>query len=243
MSTVKSPLARRSFHRARERERGAVLLELSLSVIFLAVLSMGVAEYGTLFGSAIDVSSGVRSAVLAGTATGETAVPDKEVVNAALDLHGGAQRNVKRVMIYKADPTKPGPPDACVASTGRTVAGLCNIYYPQDFGLSESQMASLTQSGWPASSRKLGEDFMGVWLDVTKKNMQKIVWAPDRITDYQVGLIDSPRKAVAPVNVSTGFGPGPQSPITVTKPMYTDWTTDAQGPEYDGSVGGSTGGS
>lgn len=227
---------------ARLRETGAVLVELAFSVIVLSTLSMGVAEYGSLFSAAIDLSAGVRSAAQTGAATGTTAVSDKAIIESALDQRGGTDRIVQRIVIYKADPTKPGPPQTCKTTTARVVAHLCNIYFPADFGMTAEQMAAATAGGWPASERQLGKEFLGVWVDIRKSPIQRLVWAPNHVADYQVALLDETR-APSQATATNSFGPGPQTKHVATPDDFETWTGQGTTGTYNGGTPGSgTGG-
>ena len=147
--------------RQRHKEDGVVLVEAAIVISLLALLFMGILEYGLLFGKTIDVASAARAGARAGVASGETAPSDHAILAAMSEALGEDADGIQRVTIYRASGTDSQPTDACLVDM--SVADHCNVYTRADFSLSESALdASPHAQGWPSASRVPLDDYVGV---------------------------------------------------------------------------------
>lgn len=168
------------------RERGAVLVESAIVSVLLLVIIAGALEYGTLFASTIDTSSGVRSAARVGSIVTPTDGPanDWNILQSLVVKSGVRRSNIERVVIFEANSNRSDPPQGCKAGAPRS-GEMCNVYNPNDLLLDRTQLASLnSQRRWPESEREPGVDNIGVWVQMKNpKVFNDLIPAPSRYSD------------------------------------------------------------
>lgn len=112
--------------RPSRRERGAILVELSIVGLFLVTLLAGAFDYGMAWRSGLAVTEGVRAGARVGSSSGNDRNADLDLLlstQAALKSSGMID-SVQRVVIFRS-PDNGQVPASCKTSTGQ-VDG-CNI--------------------------------------------------------------------------------------------------------------------
>lgn len=168
-------------------ERGAVLVEGAIVVLFIAVLINGVLDYGTLFGDSDSLSGATRAAAIAGGNTGLLPVDDYTILRNVIDKPGTQRAGVERVVIYKAATGSAGPPAECMTGDPATVTQLCNIYTESDWD--RTPLTLLLAPGanhWPAITRVPAVDYLGVWVKVNRTPFMNVIWTPGSYSDFFV---------------------------------------------------------
>ncbi len=123
--------APRAAARPGARERGAVLVELSIVSVFLLTLFAGTYDYGLAWRTGLTANEAARTGARVGSARGPELDADFSAlsgVKAALTSSGKLDE-VERVVIFKASGTDGDVPDACKDGTG----GACQVIDGDDF--------------------------------------------------------------------------------------------------------------
>jgi hypothetical protein len=211
-------------------ERGAVLIELSISLLLLVVIAAAIVEYGGLFGTTVDVAGMVRSGARAGTATSEYVQDDHEIVLAIVDAPGAKRSDIERIAIFRAAPGQTRPNPSCLASYPPAAGAGCNVYRPQDFDLDAQHLAALPGArGWPVGQRVAGRDYLGVYVEVHHTPLIDLVWSPGHFRDSFVMRLD-PATPPSPGSGTSGWGSGTDTPL----PWNWNWNCWDDGCQGDG---------
>lgn len=123
-------------HRS-ESDRGAAFLEFALVLPILALLAMGIVEYGMAWKATNDVNAAARDAARVGTRAPAYKHADRDIVRqVAVALYGDKERVVvDRLVVYRANGSNDTkPPQACLTGdidgTGPYGSSTCNVYGP-----------------------------------------------------------------------------------------------------------------
>lgn len=186
-------MVKRSGCRGRHHrcDRGTALVETALIIpIFIAIV-LGIIEYGLVYRDVLitsdAVSNGARTgAVIGPRITANLNTADFVIIKDVRESLGATPTSwVKRVVVFRANTPSSAPalsqvPLAC--RNGTAVAGVCNVYDPQEafYAVQEgnSDYFSCTGAGGPAcawrpTSRKNGPnvsdiEYLGVYLRVER---------------------------------------------------------------------------
>ena len=179
-------------------DRGAVFVEFAAVIGLIVILLGGILNYGTLFGDNIDLAGASRSAALAGSATvvrgqESVAVHDYEIIRTLIDQTSEQRVGVKRVVIYKATGNAVNdPPGVCKAEITAVPTAFCNVYMADDLQKTDAEIeASPDSQGWPVSSRELGTDYLGVYIEVEKNPILDWIPSPKSYSDFFVTRLNS----------------------------------------------------
>lgn len=218
-------------------ERGAVLIEASISCLLLAVLTFGALEYGLIFGTTLDLATAARDGARAGSATQATGpVSDYDILQALKASTSAPSDAITRVVIYKANSVDGDPPAQC--TEGTVVVG-CNVYGPADFESSAATLAaSPGGSGWPASSRVPGVDYIGVWINADHDAVSGLVKGPEKLTDRAVMRIEMVPPSASSMDSALWNNGTAEQPQWQTS--WSSWGGATYGNRHVGSGGGSS---
>lgn len=171
---------RRFFHRpirTRRRDRGAVFIEFALVVPVLALLAMGVVEYGLAWNATNDVNSAARDAARVGSSASNYKNADQQIIRqVATGLTSTEVSQIKRVIVYAAAPGSSAVPAACLGVTpsppgspsATGVAGKCNVYSQQQVAWVRSNPTS--GSNFSTSSPCSSNNWDSKWCPATRNN-------------------------------------------------------------------------
>lgn len=121
--------------RRQDRERGAVLVELTLVVPILMTLVLGMFEIGMAWSASQSVVQASRSGARTVSQMGTYARADEEALRSVLATFGDNLDQVRRISIYEYSDTSPnGVHSDCGTSASPTSGARCNTYLPADFG-------------------------------------------------------------------------------------------------------------
>lgn len=133
---VGQPGAHAARRRARERSRGAALVEVAIIFPLLFLLLFGIMEVGWLLKTYSSASQLVAIGARTGSVAGNVAMADQTILERlASELAGFDQGQIEFIVIWRADGPGDTVPPACRAlgaggvnlgSVG--VDGLCNVY-------------------------------------------------------------------------------------------------------------------
>ncbi len=154
------------FRRARG-ESGVALVEAAIVIPLLSMLAFGALEFGLLYSAAIDLKAASRAGARIGTATGEEPTTDKVILQAIRNSRGDMRENgFERIVIYNASHPSLGPTrephDTCQAGIA-SATWECNVYSSANF-TSSDLMLELLESSYPSSTRSVGNDSLGIWI-------------------------------------------------------------------------------
>jgi Flp pilus assembly protein TadG len=226
--------ARSRMSSRRNDQAGAALVETSICMLLLAIFALGIAEYGSLFGNAIDVSGAVRSAARTGAATTTEPVSDDQIIRAAVSQRGGGERTLNRIVVYKATSANAKPDPACLATPIASLAGKnCNVWLPADFNKSEAALMASSGYAWPwtVTARRPGTDMVGVYVEVNRTPLERLVWSPTSYNDHMAMMVE-PVQVASPPGSADEFNNGTTTPLTWNPSM---WCTRPTDPEYTGN--------
>lgn len=236
--------------RRRRSEIGTALLEATVGSLVLAIIGLGCAEYGMLYGRALDLSNAVRAGSAAGAIAGNDGAADVKVIKAVLNSRGTSSRDIEHVVIYKIN-TGPSGELQVEDSPWECGAGkVCNSYRfaPNALvGVNESQLdAKVIQGretyGWNESTRVPGSDFLGVWVKMRRPSVQKLVPSPHTLQDKHVSVLSPPVSPTTGISLPNDFEQSANVPIgTVKREDYVGWG-HYSGDDSGGGGSGGTGG-
>ncbi len=122
------------------RERGAVIVELTIVVPLLLLLVLGLVELGFRTHSAQTIVGATRSAARVGSSAGDDRLADYVALQA---LAGGLRdyeaAEIERIIIFNANAADGSLPAGCESAS---VPGECNHYSASDFSLAPSAFTS-----------------------------------------------------------------------------------------------------
>jgi len=159
-------------------ESGAVIVEFALVLPFMALMAMGIMEFGLARQDKLTVQTGARSGVRVGSAAGNAATADKNLLlGAGSALNDIGLANVNWVVVYKSTTTDGAVPASCTSPTPHSVSSSCNAYSGAQLqqvvaGTAPASWfgcgAGSLDASWCPTSRLTiqanGADYLGVWL-------------------------------------------------------------------------------
>jgi hypothetical protein len=193
-----------SIRRCRD-DRGAVLAEFALFAPLLAVLAMGLLEFGLLFRQANTLRTATRAAARAGTNTfaggGDNAEADWNVL---LSIKAGVASidsdEIVKIVVYRASSADGEVPDSCknhdpanglYGSPGAT----CNVYTGAFLATVDDSDSGYVWSGtyddgWDPAGRDVdsdgGTDYLGVWIETEHATVTGLFGDTMSLTDATV---------------------------------------------------------
>jgi Flp pilus assembly protein TadG len=172
-------LRRQLFERRSPRDQGVALVELALVVPFLAMLALGIMEYGNAWRQVAGLERATQQSARTVSSLATDRYADYEALRAADTLvRGLSGLEIENVVIYLADETGVMP-DGCGTAS---IENLCNFYTatqvattsPVGFGTPSAVNPSCTEGSWdeawcPTEREREGAaaDHIGVRLTVT----------------------------------------------------------------------------
>lgn len=162
----------RRFERARGDERGTAMVEFGLISIFFFALIFGLIDGGLLIRAHTVTSDAADDAARRGAVAAGSETADYQILKQirATGVHRAAQLN--NVVVYRVRPDSAGPLAACRG--GIAVADECNVYTRAELDTPEGAFGcgSFDLDGaWCPTTRLLGGNEVGVWLDVTYETL------------------------------------------------------------------------
>ena len=178
-----------NLHRRAEDDRGAALLELLTILPFLALLVVGIVEFGLTFRDNLTVTNAVRSGARVGSNAGNERRADYEVIRALqAALRDVPSDKINRVVIYDANLAGDldAPPEDCLTTLAfgvNSATAVCNVYHAADFATpgfpNPADFGAPTDTACAAGDRdrvwcpttriddqSIGVDSLGVWVSV-----------------------------------------------------------------------------
>jgi len=228
----------RGFHRlharARDGERGAVLVEAALILPFLITFLAGIIDFGFMYRHYLTVASATRSATRAVARAGPQPTADWEALQALLSARSNLPTNsIQYAVVYKS----PDGPSGKVPTACRTasVVNVCNRYVnaggvTNPFTMSSGTFTTtLSDAAWPARTRRAGTqgdaDWVGVFV-VTRFDYPTRVFGSSRMVSDSVVMREDPSTD----NLSTVSTLPPPPKTTTTTTTTTLPTTTTTGP-------------
>ncbi|MEZ5378755.1 MAG: TadE/TadG family type IV pilus assembly protein [Acidimicrobiales bacterium] len=162
-----------------ERERGSVLVELTMVLPLLITLVLGMMEMGMAWRDQQTIVQASRQGARVGSHLGDDATADQQAIEAALAVLDADQlANIRRIIVYKVTTADGAVPPNCLAvstsSATGGVNGTCNVYNKAGidsgtYNLTYWRSAPSTPGG--TNGRKVtltgtGPDRMGVYVEV-----------------------------------------------------------------------------
>jgi hypothetical protein len=182
-------------------DRGAVLAEFALFAPVLAVLAMGLLEFGLAFRQANILRTATRAAARAGSNTfaggGNGAEAD---LNVLLSVKAGVAAidadDIERIVVYEAAATSGNVPTSCKNhEPGNGLYGSpggvnCNVYTGDFLAALTTTWSEAYDDGWEPETREVdgeaGTDYIGVWIEVDHAMVTGIFGSSLSITDSTV---------------------------------------------------------
>ncbi len=158
-----------------------MIAEFALTLPVIAVLVLGVVEFGLAWKDKLTVQTAVRSGVRVASGEGTSATADKNLLlgvgSAATPL---GLTNVTWAIVYKSTSANGAVPAACTSPTPHGVTGSCNVYTGAQLAQVMAGTAPASWFGCGASAldrfwcpttrqdlQRLGTDQLGLWMEVT----------------------------------------------------------------------------
>lgn len=154
-------------NRRRARERGAVLVELTLIVPVLMTIVLGMFEIGMAWSASQSVVQASRSGARTVSQLGTYAYADQEALRAVLSTFGNEVDRVNRVSIYLYDDTQPdGVPASCGTPEVPASGVGCNSYVQSDF------VQVTNAAHFATSDTACGSGRSGAWCPTVRSDRQ-----------------------------------------------------------------------
>lgn len=192
--------------RKRNRERGAVLVELTMVVPILMTLVLGMFEVGMAWSASQSVVQASRSGARTVSQLGTYAYADQEALRAVLSTFGDDLDQVRRVSIYLYDDTQPnGVPLSCGTSAAPSSGSGCNSYVASDFddvtaanyfAVSDTSCGSAASAAWCPTVRSDSQStatLIGVEVEFAHKPVSGFFGVSDRILTQRIVMKIEPR--------------------------------------------------
>ena len=144
--------------RARDGERGAVLIEFAIVAMLLATMGFGILEYGNGWRSSMNVLTVARAGARSVSSSGTDYLSDYLALTSIrtnLDSEGMLS-GLQKVVIYKSQSADGKPPAVCVNGGALGSGDLCNVYSASDVqSVAASQFNTTTgcKTGATATSK------------------------------------------------------------------------------------------
>lgn len=164
---------------ATARDRGAVIVEMALALPLVALLAIGVIEFGSAWGDATTLERALLSAGRVLSNEGNSRQADQEALLAlGAGLEPGQRSDVRKVIVFDATSDAEVPQACKDASTSGAppygVSGRCNVYTGSQVtnALSGSFSGTGCTGGWDARwcptdrEREPVPDRVGIWVQV-----------------------------------------------------------------------------
>ena len=150
------------------RQKGAVLVELTLIVPVLVTIVLGMFEIGMAWGASQTVVQASRSGARTVSQLGQYGYADQEALRAVLSSFGNDVNQVRRVSVYLYDDSQPdGVPTTCTDGSGNPASGTgCNSYGPADF------VEVANASHFAASDTSCGSGASAAWCPTVRSDSQ-----------------------------------------------------------------------
>jgi Flp pilus assembly protein TadG len=196
-------------------ERGGAIVELALALPILAILVLGIAEYGTIWQQQSTLTRAAQSAARTGAGQGTLRMADYNAIQQMeAGLAGVDNIEVERVVIYRADAANGQVPTTCknmaitdnLSAKGNS-ASRCNVYSPAQvafegsvlshYGTVNSSPATCAASSWDHFWCPLGRsrgsdttdpDYLGVYVKTTYQPMTSLLGTPEIDIDADVAF-------------------------------------------------------
>lgn len=192
--------------RRERRERGAVLVELTLVVPVLVTIILGMFEIGMAWSATQTVVQASRSGARTVSQMGTYGRADEEALRAVLSTFGDDIDRVQRVSIYEYDPAMPdGVHSDCGTPATPTSGPKCNTYLPADFGnlgddtyfASDTGCASTQRSNpWCPTTRSDSQTtatLVGVEVEFAHERVSGFFGVGDQILTQRIVMKIEPR--------------------------------------------------
>ncbi len=195
-------------HRSQEhRQRGAVLVELTLVVPVLITIVLGMFEIGMAWSASQTVVQASRSGARTSSQLGTYAFSDQEALRAVLSSFGPDSDQIRRVSVYLYDDTQAtGVPITCTDGAGNPASGSgCNSYGPADFAevtdpdhfaVSDTACGSAASSAWCPTVRSNSQTtatLVGVEVEYAHTPVSGFFGLDDRIITQRVVMKVEPK--------------------------------------------------
>jgi Flp pilus assembly protein TadG len=206
----------------RDRDSGAALVEMAIVVPLLAVMLFGIVEYGTMISKNLALSGSTRAGARVGAQEGNQRDADYDILKAVENSRGFMSLNsIESVVVYKSADAQGEVPEDCKA--GVAVPGVCNVYPASAFGMTPDDLYTNAMStNWPATSRVLGTDYIGVWV------IAEHSWLTSLFSSTPTEVADSAVMRIEPAMAAPWTPPGgvagttsTSAPATTQKPTTT----------------------
>ena len=184
---------------ARDRSRGAVLVEAAFVTPLFLMLVLGIMEVGLAMNDDLALAHSVRAGSRVASASGNDVYADYGIIqgirreSSALPLS-----SIKRIVVYRADKYGEAPSTSCQNGTesASVTAGSkpCNVYYPTDFDKVKSRWGCKPAEGlelWCPTARKVsstgtGAEYIGVWIKIEHAWVTRMFGEVITLTDESV---------------------------------------------------------
>lgn len=217
------------------RERGAVLVEMSIVTMFLVVLTMGIVEFGLYLKQTDDVAGAIRSGARAGAAAGNSPNADYRILTAMKTSKNGLAGKIDRVVVFNASATT-NPPQSCLDGTP---SANCSVYNAADFDKTEPELINMAAAaGWKPANRVEGVDYVGVRARADHVWVTKFFGADHKFGDSSIVRLAKGGSGSSSPGASGPFG----SDIDIPPSWNPSYIAPFGNCEDTGGCGGGSGG-
>ena len=183
-------------------ERGAALVELSVTAMLLIIIAFGIVEFGSAMNRKLEVETASRSGARVGSSLGSQRMADYGLLDATKSvLNDIGLSNVDYVVVYKSSTANGSRPAGCDGNTPTSQTNLCNVYTGSQ--IASLNQADFTSTGSPATCgstapdrywcplnrqnvQSLGADYLGVWIKAKYTTITGIFHSPFSLTSSAV---------------------------------------------------------
>lgn len=183
-------------------ERGAALVELSVTAMLLIIIAFGIVEFGSAMNRKLEVETAARSGARVGSSLGSGRMADYGLLQATQSvLNDIGLSNVDYVVVYKATTADGSRSGGCAGNTPTSQSGpsvYCNVYTgAQIASLNQADFTGTVSCGatapdryWCPTTRQnvqsIGADYLGVFIKAKYTTITGIFHSPFSLTSAAV---------------------------------------------------------
>jgi hypothetical protein len=188
---------------ARQRERGAVIVEAAMFTSLFLVLVLGIFEFGYAFRDYLTTANLSRTGARVGSGSGNDTLADYTILQSLKSSSGAlSSGQINFIVVFDA-----GSSNASLASVsatcaaGTAVSGKCNVYKTSDLSRPSSDFGCTSSSPdryWCPTSRKISASaanggppsYLGVYLSVKHTNISGLFGQSKTFKDQTIIRIE-----------------------------------------------------
>lgn len=177
-------------------DRAVALVELAIVLPVLALLAVGLIEFGFLWSSVGQVERAVQNGARTGAGQADARYADYELLRAVAAATASADgTTIERVVVYRSQTADGAVPSGCLSipatgTSAKGVSGVCNVYSgaqarsdnPGGFGSTSPSLETCSPGAWDSAWCPTGRSrdpdapmYLGLYLEVSYEGRTSLI--------------------------------------------------------------------